>query len=203
MPGPGRAAAFRWKHHGFLAIPASRQSATDRPASWRDRGGGSRSRAFHGVWHRGQFGRPVRGRSPCMRRSSCAISIACRRRRPRSPRISPTPFSIPSTPPCGKWASATPACRSACERLAEAFLGRATAYDLALRGTAAQLAAALARNVYDNRGNPERLARYVAAANERLANASAGGLHGGPGSVSAAFRRSLELVPKEAPQSFG
>ena len=57
-------------------------------------------------------------------------------------------------------------------RMAEAFLGRATAYDLALRGTSAQLAAALARNVYDNRANPERLARYVAAADERLANAS-------------------------------
>ena len=56
--------------------------------------------------------------------------------------------------------------------MAEAFLGRATAYDLALRGTSPQLAAALARNVYDNRGNPERLARYVAAANEGLANAS-------------------------------
>lgn len=56
-------------------------------------------------------------------------------------------------------------------RLAEAFLGRATAYDLALKGTSAQLAVALARNVYDNRGNPERLARYVAAAGERLANA--------------------------------
>jgi cytochrome b pre-mRNA-processing protein 3 len=55
--------------------------------------------------------------------------------------------------------------------LAEAFLGRGGAYDLALR-EGADLAAALARNVYGGRGNPGRLARYVAAANAALGKAS-------------------------------
>jgi cytochrome b pre-mRNA-processing protein 3 len=53
---------------------------------------------------------------------------------------------------------------------AEAFLGRATAYDLALNGGTPGLAATLARNIYDGRGNPDRLARYVEAANQALAN---------------------------------
>lgn len=47
--------------------------------------------------------------------------------------------------------------------LAEAFLGRAAAYDQALRAGAPALKAALARNVYCNHENPGRLARYVAA----------------------------------------
>ncbi|MGH6812432.1 MAG: ubiquinol-cytochrome C chaperone family protein [Methylocella sp.] len=53
-----------------------------------------------------------------------------------------------------------------------AFFGRAWAYDLALRGGAPGLNAAIARNVYDGRKNPDRLARYVEAANEALAKVS-------------------------------
>jgi cytochrome b pre-mRNA-processing protein 3 len=56
--------------------------------------------------------------------------------------------------------------------IAGAFLGRASAYDMALRGDAPALKAALARNVYDGRKNPDRLARYVETANEALAEAS-------------------------------
>ena len=56
--------------------------------------------------------------------------------------------------------------------IAGAFLGRAAAYDVALRGGAPALKAALARNVYDGRKNPDRLARYVETANEALAEAS-------------------------------
>jgi cytochrome b pre-mRNA-processing protein 3 len=56
--------------------------------------------------------------------------------------------------------------------IAGAFLGRAGAYDRALRGGAPGLNAALARNVYDGHKNPDRLARYVEAANEALAKAS-------------------------------
>ena len=56
--------------------------------------------------------------------------------------------------------------------IAGAFFGRAWAYDRALRGGAPLLNAALARNVYDGRKNPERLARYVETANEALAAAS-------------------------------
>jgi cytochrome b pre-mRNA-processing protein 3 len=55
--------------------------------------------------------------------------------------------------------------------MAGAFLGRAMAYDRALKDGAPALAAALARNVYGGRGNPERLARYVEAASNALANA--------------------------------
>lgn len=51
---------------------------------------------------------------------------------------------------------------------AAAFLGRATAYDQALNGTAQGLTAALLRNVYAGQGNPDRLARYVKAAVEAL-----------------------------------
>ena len=64
--------------------------------------------------------------------------------------------------------------------IAEAFLGRATAYDRALDGGMPQLAAALARNVYDGRGNPARLARYVEAASQALANASLAAYMTGP-----------------------
>jgi cytochrome b pre-mRNA-processing protein 3 len=56
--------------------------------------------------------------------------------------------------------------------IAGAFLGRAAAYDRALRGETPDLTAALARNVYDGRKNPDRLARYVETANEALAKAS-------------------------------
>jgi cytochrome b pre-mRNA-processing protein 3 len=56
--------------------------------------------------------------------------------------------------------------------IAEAFFGRAGAYDRALRGGAPGLNEALARNVYDGRKNPDRLARYVDTANEALAKVS-------------------------------
>ncbi|HEY8032904.1 MAG TPA: ubiquinol-cytochrome C chaperone family protein [Methylocella sp.] len=56
--------------------------------------------------------------------------------------------------------------------IAGAFYGRAAAYDRALRGGSPGLKAALARNVYDGRKSPDRLARYVEAANEALAKAS-------------------------------
>jgi cytochrome b pre-mRNA-processing protein 3 len=56
--------------------------------------------------------------------------------------------------------------------IAGAFLGRAAAYDMALREGAPVLKAALARNVYDGCKNPDRLARYVETANEALAEAS-------------------------------
>jgi cytochrome b pre-mRNA-processing protein 3 len=55
---------------------------------------------------------------------------------------------------------------------AGAFFGRAGAYDRALRGGAPGLNAALARNVYNGRKNPDRLARYVVASNEALAKVS-------------------------------
>jgi cytochrome b pre-mRNA-processing protein 3 len=64
--------------------------------------------------------------------------------------------------------------------IAGAFLGRAAAYDMALRGGAPALKAALARNVYDGRGNPERLARYVEAASQALADASLAAFITGP-----------------------
>jgi cytochrome b pre-mRNA-processing protein 3 len=64
--------------------------------------------------------------------------------------------------------------------IAEAFLGRAGAYDRALNGGTPGLAAALARNVYDGRGNPDRLARYVEAANQALAHASLEAFTSGP-----------------------
>lgn len=64
--------------------------------------------------------------------------------------------------------------------LAEAFLGRGVAYDLALQGAGPDLAAALARNVYGGRGNAGRLARYVTAANAALAGASLDAFTTGP-----------------------
>jgi cytochrome b pre-mRNA-processing protein 3 len=63
--------------------------------------------------------------------------------------------------------------------LARAFLGRAGAYDRALRGAAPELEAALLRNVYEGRGNPARLARFVKAANDALAGAPLDALIGG------------------------
>ncbi len=56
--------------------------------------------------------------------------------------------------------------------IAGAFFGRAASYDIALCGGAPALKAALARNVYEGRKNPDRLARYVGTANEALAKAS-------------------------------
>jgi cytochrome b pre-mRNA-processing protein 3 len=64
--------------------------------------------------------------------------------------------------------------------IAEAFLGRATAYDLALDGGTPTLAGALARNVYDGHGNADRLARYVEAANQVLAKAPLEAFMAGP-----------------------
>lgn len=64
--------------------------------------------------------------------------------------------------------------------LAGAFLVRAAAYDRALNGGTLELAAALARNVYDGRGNQERLTRYAEAASQALANASIEAFTAGP-----------------------
>jgi cytochrome b pre-mRNA-processing protein 3 len=64
--------------------------------------------------------------------------------------------------------------------IAEAFLGRAAAYDKALNSGRKEIAAALARNVYDGRGDPDRLARYVEVAGRSLDNASLEALMAGP-----------------------
>lgn len=56
--------------------------------------------------------------------------------------------------------------------LAEAFLGRGVAYDLALRGGGPELAAALSRNVYADCRDSGRLGRYVEALAAILAEAS-------------------------------
>jgi len=64
--------------------------------------------------------------------------------------------------------------------IAGAFLGRAAAYDMALRGGTPDLTAALARNVYGGHKNPDRLVRYVEAANEALAEASLEAFTAGP-----------------------
>jgi cytochrome b pre-mRNA-processing protein 3 len=58
--------------------------------------------------------------------------------------------------------------------LAEAFFGRAGAYDRALRNSGAELGESLLRNVYAGRGDPGRLARYVMAADAALARAELG-----------------------------
>ena len=59
------------------------------------------------------------------------------------------------------------------QTIAGAFFGRAGAYDRALRGgDTKDLTAAIARNVYGGRENPDRLARYVETANEALAKVS-------------------------------
>ena len=64
--------------------------------------------------------------------------------------------------------------------IAEAFLGRAGAYDRALNSGTPELAAALTRNIYDGRGNPDRLARYVEASNQALTAASLEAFASGP-----------------------
>jgi cytochrome b pre-mRNA-processing protein 3 len=56
--------------------------------------------------------------------------------------------------------------------LAEAFVGRGAAYDLALSRGESELAATLARNVYGHRLNPDRLLRYVKELNAGLNRAS-------------------------------
>lgn len=61
--------------------------------------------------------------------------------------------------------------------LCEAFLGRSSAYDAALRLGPAELAASFARNVYAGRRDgaapePQRLARYAMALDEVLAAAA-------------------------------
>jgi cytochrome b pre-mRNA-processing protein 3 len=58
--------------------------------------------------------------------------------------------------------------------LAAAFLGRAAAYDQALKGDPQGLPAVLRRNVYEGHGNPDRLARYVKAAAAALDKAALG-----------------------------
>lgn len=65
-----------------------------------------------------------------------------------------------------------PAVPKRMKTLAEAFLGRGVAYDHALRVGRPELAAALARNVYENRSDGMRLARFVEAARAALADAS-------------------------------
>jgi cytochrome b pre-mRNA-processing protein 3 len=65
--------------------------------------------------------------------------------------------------------------------LAEAFLGRGVAYDQALRaGEEPALAAALARNVYADRADGARLARFVGAARTALAEAPFDAFANGP-----------------------
>lgn len=56
--------------------------------------------------------------------------------------------------------------------IAEAFLGRGAAYDIALREGTLALAATLARNAYAGQGDAGRLSRYVEAANQALADVS-------------------------------
>ncbi|MGH6841384.1 MAG: ubiquinol-cytochrome C chaperone family protein [Methylocella sp.] len=56
--------------------------------------------------------------------------------------------------------------------IARAFFGRARAYDRALNGGTPELVAAIARNVYDGREDPDRLARYVETADKILAKVS-------------------------------
>ncbi len=57
------------------------------------------------------------------------------------------------------------------KRFARAFLGRAAAYDQALRNGSGALAQALSRNVYGGRRDAARLVRYAEAAAAALANA--------------------------------
>jgi cytochrome b pre-mRNA-processing protein 3 len=64
--------------------------------------------------------------------------------------------------------------------LAEAFLGRGVAYDQALRTGGPALAAALARNVYADRTDAARLARFVETARAALAEASFEAFADGP-----------------------
>ena len=58
------------------------------------------------------------------------------------------------------------------KKLAEAFLGRCTAYDAGLRGGPDDLAAAISRNVYGGRDPGRRLARYAETTAQRFDTAS-------------------------------
>ncbi|MGO9675222.1 MAG: ubiquinol-cytochrome C chaperone family protein [Methylocella sp.] len=64
--------------------------------------------------------------------------------------------------------------------LAEAFLGRGVAYDQALRTGGTALAAVLARNVYADRDDGARLARFVETARSALAEAPFDAFADGP-----------------------
>ncbi len=64
------------------------------------------------------------------------------------------------------------------KKLAEAFLGRSSAYDQALRQDSEALAAALARNVFADRSDGTRLAAYVSSAYRSLEAASVSALLG-------------------------
>jgi cytochrome b pre-mRNA-processing protein 3 len=65
--------------------------------------------------------------------------------------------------------------------LAEAFLGRGVAYDQALRaGEASALAAALTRNVYADKADGARLARFVESSRAALAEAPFAAFAQGP-----------------------
>ncbi len=73
--------------------------------------------------------------------------------------------------------------------LAEAFLGRADAYDRALGEGHAALCAALARNVYAGRREADRLARYVEALDEAFSNVTLAEFVQGP-----IFRRKAAAI---------
>lgn len=64
--------------------------------------------------------------------------------------------------------------------MAEAFIGRGVAYDQALREGGGALEAALTRNVYADRADGARLARFVLAARAALAEASFDAFARGP-----------------------
>ncbi|MGH6817989.1 MAG: ubiquinol-cytochrome C chaperone family protein [Methylovirgula sp.] len=64
--------------------------------------------------------------------------------------------------------------------IAEAFLGRANAYDRALHEGHAALCAALSRNVYAGRRGADRLALYTEAIDTALAGATLAEFVGGP-----------------------
>jgi cytochrome b pre-mRNA-processing protein 3 len=79
--------------------------------------------------------------------------------------------------------------------LAEAFLGRGLAYDEALRGSAADLAAALKRNVYAGRKEGEPLAAYVAALDAALAAAPIEVFIKGPVPFPSPMAVPMEVIP--------
>jgi|GEM_PF-2890749 len=92
--------------------------------------------------------------------------------------------------------------RTRMRTIAEAFRGRATAYDLALSGGTPQLTAALARNVYDGHGIGEACA-LCGSRQPSLGQCLARGIYDGSGSISTPFRYSLEHILKKVARSFG
>ena len=76
--------------------------------------------------------------------------------------------------------------------IAEAFLGRAAAYDNALNMGMPAIAAALARNVYDGRGEPGRLCALSGGRKPPIGSSVPRGFHPWPGSVSPARGHCLE-----------